>query len=70
MAPEMLFLNISVSTNEPILSTFMRNKLNPLMVNLLACKDVPYKVEPEYKPIFAYFTFVDGRKFRTLDCPQ
>jgi len=40
------------------------------MINLVACKDVPYKTEPEYKPIFSYFTFVDGRKFRTMDVPQ
>jgi len=54
-AIEILYFNISISTNEPILTPFMRNKLNPLMVNLVACKDVPYKTEPEYKPIFSYF---------------
>lgn len=40
------------------------------MVTLVACKGVPYHSEPKYKPVFSYFTFVDGRKFRTLDMPQ
>lgn len=67
---EFLFLNIHVQTDVPILTSFMRTKLNPLQVNLVACKDVPYKTEPQYKPIFSYFQFVDGRRFRTLDMPQ
>jgi hypothetical protein len=49
---------------------FMRKKLNPLMVNLVACKDVPYKTEPQYKPIYSIFEFVDNRKFKTLEKPQ
>jgi hypothetical protein len=66
---EILFLNISISSSEPVLSDFMRKKMNPLMVNLVACKDIPYNVEPQYKPIFSYFTFVDGRKFKTTEMP-
>jgi len=60
-----LYLNITVSVDLPLLTPFLRTKLNPLMVNLVACKDIPYKVEPQYKPIYSIFTFVDGRQFRT-----
>jgi hypothetical protein len=66
---ELHYLKISVSTDEPLLTPFMRKKLNPLQVNLIACKDIPFKVEPEYKPIFAIFKFVDGRSFKTLEMP-
>ena len=65
----LLYLNITIGTDLPILSSFLRAKLNPLQVNLVACKDVPYKVEPQYKPVFAIFTFVDGRNFKTIEMP-
>jgi hypothetical protein len=52
------------------LNSFLRAKLNPLQVNLVACKDVPFKTEPQYKPVFAIFTFVDGRNFKTIEMPQ
>ena len=29
-----------------------RKKLNPLQVNLAAIKDIPYKTDPKYKPIY------------------
>jgi len=43
---ELLYMNICVSIDAPLLSGFLRKKLNPLQVNLVACKDVPYKTEP------------------------
>lgn len=43
---EMLYLNVTVFFDQPMLSTFLRNKLNPLQVELVACKDIPYKTEP------------------------
>lgn len=67
---ELLYLNIAVSSDVPVLNAFQRKKLNPLMVTLVACKGVPYHSEPKYKPVFSYFQFVDGRKFKTLDMPQ
>lgn len=66
----MLYMNVTLSTDVPVLNAFSRKKLNPLMVTLVACKDVPYKTEPKYKPIFSYFDFVDGRRFRSMDVPQ
>lgn len=67
---EFLYLNVHVCVDKPILTGYLRNKLNPLQVDLVACKDIPYKTEPKYKPIFSIFRFVDGRQFRTLDMPQ
>ena len=66
---ELLYLNISLQSDVPLLNSFQRRKLNPLLVTLVACKDVPYHTEPQYKPIFSYFDFVDGRRFRTMDVP-
>lgn len=65
----LLYLNISIGTDQPILNSFLRAKLNPLQVNLVACKDIPYKLDPQYKPVFAIFTFVDGRNFKTIEMP-
>ena len=63
------YLNITVATDESVLTNFLRKKLNPLQVNLVACKSIPYKTEPRFKPIHAVFDFVDGRSFKTSDMP-
>lgn len=62
---EVLYMNITVSTDVPMLTPFYRKKLNPMQINLVACKAVPYKTEPKYKPVYAIFKFVDGRSFKT-----
>ena len=67
---ELHYLNIQMNWDNPPLNGYLRKKLNPLEVNLVNCKDVPYNLEPKFKPIFAIFKFVDGREFRTLDFPQ
>jgi len=38
----------------------LRKKLNPMQINLVACKDIPFKTELRFKPIFAACEFVDG----------
>lgn len=53
-----------------MLSEFLRKKLNPLAVNLVAIKDIPFKTEPKYKPIYAVCKFVDDRTFVTQEFPQ
>jgi hypothetical protein len=50
-----------------MLTPFYRRKYNPLQINLVACKAIPYKTEPQYKPVYAIFKFVDGRSFKTLE---
>jgi hypothetical protein len=64
------YLTLKVSSDQPLLSEFLRKKLNPLQLNLIACKDIPYKTEHRYKPIHCVVKFVDGKSFRTQDHPQ
>ena len=64
------WLKISVSSELPLLSDFYRKQLNPLQINLVSCKDIPFKTEPKYKPIFASCDFIDGGQFKTLEMPQ
>ena len=64
------YLTFKIQSDQPLLSEFLRKKLNPLQINLLACKDIPYKTEHKYKPIHCVVRFIDGRAFRTLDHPQ
>lgn len=64
------YLNISIQSDSPMLSEFYRKKLNPLQINLVGVKDIPFKTEPKYKPIFASVEFVDGYTFNTLEMPQ
>jgi hypothetical protein len=64
------YIKISINIDQPLLNSFLRNKLNPLLVYILACKDVPFKTEPKFKPIYAIFRFVDGKKFKTIEVPQ
>jgi hypothetical protein len=59
-----------VTSEQPMLSEFLRKKLNPLQINLVSCKDIPFKTEPRYKPIYASCEFVDGETFTTLEMPQ
>ena len=64
------YLHVTITTQTGLLSDYLRRKLNPMQIRLAACKDIPFKTEPKYKPIFARVEFVDGSKFRTLDLPQ
>jgi len=66
-AMELHYLNITVNLDQPLLNPYLRKKMNPMLVNLVACKDVPCKTEPQYKPIYSIFQFVDGRSFKTLE---
>lgn len=63
-------MKVTIDWDVPLLNTFYRRKLNPLQVELVACKKIPFKTEPEYKPIYAIFHFVDGRQFKTMEMPQ
>jgi len=64
------YLNVKVESDQPLLSDFLGKKLNPLQINLVAIKDIPYKVEPRFKPIYATCEFVDGQTFTTREMPQ
>ena len=61
------YLKLQIRSEQPMLSEFYRKKLNPLQINLVAVKDIPFKSEPKYKPIFSVVNFVDGRNFTTLE---
>ena len=64
------YLTINVQSDRPLLSEYLRRKLNPLQINLVCCKDIPFKTEPRFKPVYASLEFVDGKKFKTLEMPQ
>lgn len=70
MTQEIHSLVIKVESDQPLLSDFLARRLNPLQVNLLAIKDIPYHTEHRYKPIYATCEFVDGQKFTTREMPQ
>jgi hypothetical protein len=46
-----------------MLSEFLRKKLNPLQIELTGVKDIPFKTDLKYKPIFAVCKFVDEKSF-------
>ena len=61
LKPEALdYLDLHIYSNKPMLSGFYRKKLNPLQINLVSVKDIPFKTEPKFKPIYATLRFVDG----------
>ena len=64
------YLEVQVRSENPLLSDFYCKKLNPLQVNLVAIKDIPFKTDPKYKPIYASVKFVDGQGFDTLEMAQ
>ena len=66
---EIHYLKVTLAWDQPLLNNFFRRKLNPMQVELVACKKIPFKTEPQYKPIYAIFEFVDGRKFKTMEFP-
>jgi hypothetical protein len=41
-----------------------------MQINLTAIKDIPYKTEHRFKPIYATCEFVDGQKFTTREMAQ
>ena len=64
------YLNFSIKCEQPLLSDFYRKKLNPMQINLVSVKDIPFKTEPKYKPIYATLEFIDGTSFSTLEMAQ
>lgn len=61
---------MSIKCDQPLLSEFYRKKLNPLQINLVSIKDIPFKTEPKYRPIYATLDFIDGAHFSTLEMAQ
>lgn len=47
------WIEIKITTSTALLTPFLRHKLNPLMITLVACKDIPAKTDPKFKPIYA-----------------
>jgi hypothetical protein len=64
------FLEVKITTQTALLSPYLRKKLNPLKIRLNSCKDIPFKTDPKYKPIFAQLKFVDDSAFSTDEFPQ
>jgi len=69
-AQQLNYLNLAIKSETALLSDFYRKKLNPLQINLVSVKDIPFKTEPKYKPIYASLDFIDGTKFSTLEMAQ
>lgn len=63
-------LTINLEFDVPLLSNYLRKKLNPLQLTVLGFKDVPAKTGPEYKPIYSSVQFVDGTEYKTHEVPQ
>jgi len=63
------YLNLTIKCEQPLLSDFYRKKLNPLQINLVSIKDIPFKTEPKFRPIYATLDFIDGTSFKTSEQP-
>ena len=61
------YLSLNIKSEQPLLSDYYRKKLNPLQINLVSVKDIPFKTEPKYKPIYASLEFIDGTGFNSLE---
>lgn len=55
------YLNFRIESENAMLTDFLRRKLNPLQIHVVAMKDIPFKTEPKYKPIFSSCDFIDGK---------
>ena len=64
------YLKLSITTDQPLLSEFIRKKLNPLQIFILAAKDVPAKTDLKYLPVYTVAKFVDGTEYNTSGLPQ
>jgi len=64
------YLKLKITSNNPFLTEFLRKKLNPLQIFILAAKDVPQKTDHKYLPIYTVCKFVDGQEFQTNQLPQ
>lgn len=53
------YLKVKISADKGLLSEFLRKKLNPCQLTVVAAKNVPYKVEPRFKPIYMVCKFID-----------
>ena len=63
-------MKIEIECDQPLLSPFLRKKLNPLSFQLKGFKDIPAKSDPKFKPIYSTVKFVDDSIFKTREMPQ
>jgi hypothetical protein len=40
-----------------------------LQIEICVAKEIPYKTDPKYKPIYATCKFIDERMFKTPEMP-
>jgi len=61
---------LKIESDQPLLSPYLRKKLNPLQITIESFKDVPLKIEPCYKPVYSSLRFVDDSHYKTQEVPQ
>ena len=58
---EIDYLDLRITSDKAMLSDFLRKKLNPMQINLVSVRDIPFKTDPKFKPIYATLHFLDGQ---------
>ena len=68
---ELCSLKITLEADKPLLSAWLRRKLNPMLVTIQAVKDVPSKEAPaKFKPVYCTVQNVDNETYQTQSLPQ
>jgi len=62
-------VKLTLTSSGAFLSPFFKKKLNPLLVKVISCKQIPPK-EKELKPIYFNIKFVDGKELKSIEFKQ
>lgn len=62
--------SLNLSADKELLTPEFRHYLNPLQIEVLGAKELPFQSEKNYLPIYAKYEFFDGTSIQTQKVPQ
>ena len=62
--------SLTVTADKELLTPQFKNYLNPMEIEIIGAKELPYQSDRNYLPIYSKYQFFDGVTIQTHNCAQ